>query len=442
MDPRDHFESLAAYLETRLRSGETSLLKLDSEASDFVRINRAKIRQAGSVLQHHLVLSLIEGRREISGSITLSGESAIDRGQLEALLGELRAQLPVVPEDPHLLYETEPRQSERVDSAELPSGESSAAVISDAAGERDLVGIFASGDIWAGFASSLGQRAWFANRSFHLDYSFHQGPDRAIKGSWAGTHFDPSDLSARFARADAELAALSRPMRELVPGRYRVYLSPAAMFDVMDLLCWGGFGLRAHRTRTTPLLRLAAGELALDERVQILENARDGIAPDFQSQGFRRPDVVPLVEAGRYRECLVSPRSAVEYGATPNGASSSESPESLDVAPGTLAADDVLAELGTGLYIGNLWYLNYSDRPACRTTGMTRFATFWVENGQIVAPAKPMRFDESLYRMLGEHLVHLGAEAEMMLDSNTYGARKTRSVRLPGALIDAFNFAL
>ena len=63
--------------------------------------------------------------------------------------------------------------------------------------------------------------------------------------------------------------------------------------------------------------------------------------------------------------------------------------------------DDALAALDTGLCVGNLWYLNYSDRPACRMTGMTRFATFWVEDGKIVAPVDVLRFDDTIYRMLG-----------------------------------------
>ena len=60
--------------------------------------------------------------------------------------------------------------------------------------------------------------------------------------------------------------------------------------------------------------------------------------------------------------------------------------------------------------MNNVWYLNYSDRSACRMTGMTRFATFWVEHGVIQAPLNVMRFDESIYRMLGEHLLGLTAE--------------------------------
>jgi predicted Zn-dependent protease len=151
---------------------------------------------------------------------------------------------------------------------------------------------------------------------------------------------------------------------------------------------------------------------------------------------------VALIVGGEYRETLVSPRSAIEYGAATNGASSGESPHSVDMAGGTLPLDRVLRELGTGLFVGNLHYLNYSDRVNCRTTGMTRFATFWVEGGVIQGPVQVMRFDETIYRLLGENLVALTAEREMILDPLTYGGRSTRSARVPGALVDDFTFTL
>ncbi len=98
----------------------------------------------------------------------------------------------------------------------------------------------------------------------------------------------------------------------------------------------------------------------------------------------------------------------------------------------------ILEALDTGLYIGNLWYLNFSDMPAARLTGMTRFATFWVENGQIQAPVSTMRFDDSLYSFLGAHLEDLSHERELRLSSNTYGERQTDSMHLPGALTGRF----
>ena len=125
-----------------------------------------------------------------------------------------------------------------------------------------------------------------------------------------------------------------------------------------------------------------------------------------------------------------------------NGASSGEAPESIDMAAGTIRRDDVLSRLDTGVYINNVWYLNYSDRSACRLTGMTRFATLWVENGTIQAPLNVMRFDETVYRMLGEHLLGLTAERDLILDTSTYHQRSTSSGRIPGALIEDFTFTL
>ena len=109
---------------------------------------------------------------------------------------------------------------------------------------------------------------------------------------------------------------------------------------------------------------------------------------------------------------------------------------------GTLPEREVLAQLGTGIYVNNLWYLNYSDRNACRTTGMTRFATFWVENGQIQAPLNVMRFDETIYRALGQNLVGLTSERELLLSSGTYFRRATGSTHVPGALIEDFTLTL
>ena len=162
----------------------------------------------------------------------------------------------------------------------------------------------------------------------------------------------------------------------------------------------------------------------------------------YKRQGFTRPDVVPLVREGLLVGSLVSPRTAKEYSLPTNGANAAEMPESLDMAGGALSASDALSALDTGLYIGNLWYLNFSDRPACRMTGMTRFASFWVEHGKIVAPVNVMRFDDSLFRLLGDRLVGLTSERELVVDANSYRSRNVGSMRLPGAVVSEMAFTL
>jgi predicted Zn-dependent protease len=214
------------------------------------------------------------------------------------------------------------------------------------------------------------------------------------------------------------------------------------MEDLLGMLGWGGFSLAAHRTSTTPLLRLSRGEAALSPLVSLTENIKAGLAPEFQDEGFVKPDAVQLIRNGRYEDCLASPRSAGEFHLPHNGANADESPVALEMAAGELAASEILSTLGTGLLIGNLWYLNYSDRNACRLTGMTRFASFWVENGEIAGPVNVMRFDDSIYRMLGSNLVALTAARDWRLSTDTYDSRSTASMHIPGALIDDLRLTL
>jgi microcin-processing metallopeptidase PmbA/TldD-like protein len=207
-------------------------------------------------------------------------------------------------------------------------------------------------------------------------------------------------------------------------------------------LAWGGFGLKDQRTKQTTLLKMLEEGVKLHPAITIRENSREGVAPNFQEAGYIKPDQVLLIEAGALRDCLVSPRSAKEYAVPTNGASNAEAPESVEMAAGEIPRDTILPRLDTGVYINHLWYLNYSDRSACRITGMTRFASFWVEGGVIQAPLSVMRFDESIYRMFGDQLLGLTAERDFILDASTYHRRSTDSSRLPGALVEQFNFTL
>ncbi|MEZ4406906.1 MAG: metallopeptidase TldD-related protein [Polyangiales bacterium] len=66
---------------------------------------------------------------------------------------------------------------------------------------------------------------------------------------------------------------------------------------------------------------------------------------------------------------------------------------------------------------------------------MTRFGTFWVENGEVVAPMDVMRFDDTIFRVLGDRLEGLTQERELILNSQTYRERAVDCARLPGALV-------
>mgnify|MGYP000323124560 CR=1 FL=1 len=73
---------------------------------------------------------------------------------------------------------------------------------------------------------------------------------------------------------------------------------------------------------------------------------------------------------------------------------------------------------------------------------MTRFACFWVENGEIQAPLNVMRFDDSIYHLLGDNLLALTQDREFIFDPSSYSQRSTTSYLLPGVLIDNVCFTL
>lgn len=435
-----HFFELAGRLAQELHGDEILLCELAAERSDFVRFNRARVRQAGSVEQRFFSVRLVRERRQASATLAVGGTSE-DLDTARGALARVREALSRVPEDPWLLISETPTSTFSERRGRLAPAEEVTARISRSAKGCDLAGIYAAGAIYRGFANSLGQRNWHEIDSFNLDWSLHLEADKAVKKGYAGFDWDDAAFQAKLESAKEELALLRIPPRTIEPGEYRAYLTPRALEELIGLLTWGGFSARSRATRQSPLLRMEHGE-QLSPLVTLVENTEDGVAPQFQDDGFVKPARVNLITAGKLGDALVSPRSAKEYGLTTNAANSGETPQSLDMAPGELPGEEALAALGTGLYLGNLWYLNFSDRPAGRITGMTRFATFWVEGGQIAAPVKVMRFDDTVYRMLGSNLIHLTRERELLFDSSTYEARSTASARLPGALLGSLKFTL
>lgn len=435
----DYFRELAQRLCAD--AGDSMLLlNYQGEDTDFARLNHNRIRQAGRVRQQALQMDLVDGGCNASADMPLTGDLHTDLREAGALLAQLRQQLPLLPQDPYLNVATEVHDSVHRGENRLPVAGEALEAVFDAASGLDLVGLWAGGEMSRGFANSLGQFNWHSNFSFNLDWSLYRDGDKAVKQNYAGFDWDAAVPAASIAAGRETLALLGRTPKTLSPGRYRVLLAPAAMHELMDMLAWGGFGLKSHRTAQTPLLGMVREQRRLHDAVTLVENHAQGLTPRFTRAGFVKPASVELIGAGRYRDCLAGARSAREYGVAVNCAV--EQPQSLELAAGELPRDQVFAALGTGLYISNLWYCNYSDRNHCRITGMTRFACLWVEQGRPVAPVNVMRFDESIYHILGDRLEALTHEREHILDTGTYDWRSDASARLPGALVDGFTFTL
>ncbi|MSQ82860.1 MAG: TldD/PmbA family protein [Myxococcales bacterium] len=415
---------------------------LQCEQTDFVRFNGGKVRQSGHVDQATATVELVRDQRHACVEINLgAARQGVGMGlgdavsALEAMVGDL-------PADPHLLLvdHAQPQHDRRAATL-VPIGQ----VVDDiatCAQALDLVGILAHGPLGAAYCDSNGlAHSWQRNLS-HFDYSVYAQGDKAFKRSCAAAQWDGATFAAQIATIRQQLPILFAPPKVLPPQGYRAWLTPAAVSAVTDLLCWNGFSAKAQRTRQSHLQRLVDGSGRLDQRIAIAEDLGEGMGPPFGSGGFAKPAHLPLIRQGQLVGALHSPRTAREYGVATDGCGDGEEPNALTMAGGDLQEHDILKELDTGLWVDNLWYLNFSDRDACRMTGMTRFATLWVQDGVPVAPVTAMRFDDTLERMFGSQLLDLGAKTSLCVDALAWKRRSTRCSRVPGVLLRDWTLTL
>jgi len=437
---RRYWYDLADAITAKVRDGEVLTCCFRGEASEFVRLSGARIRQAGHVLQRTIELDLSAGLRHAGGTCTLSGRHETDLARLLELLATLRTARGHLVDDPHLHYATTVQHSKHLQADGLPPGPELAHDVATMAQGLDLVGILASGPVYTGFANSMGQRNWHEWQGIQLDWSLCGPGEKAVKATFAGNAWDREAVAQRIEASRRDLERLLRPARSIPRGRYRAYLAPAALEEILGLLAWEAFSSKRHATRQTPLLALTEGEASLSPAVSLCEHHGAGRTPPFTRTGFAKPRRVELIRNGTYGQSLVNARSAREFGLEVNA--DIEIPQSLELAGGDLPAAAIAQELHDGLWINNLWYTNFSDRNRCRITGMTRFACFWVQQGRVEEPIEAMRFDESLYQLLGSNLIALTRERTLLADPATYEQRSQRSVLLPGALVEDFTLTL
>jgi predicted Zn-dependent protease len=307
----------------------------------------------------------------------------------------------------------------------------------------DFTGMYAGGIVIRGYGDSSGQKHWFVTDSFNLDYSLFMASGQAVKGTFAGSEWNEAAYLAKINDGKQQLEMLSRPVKELPKGQYKTYFAPAAVADLLGMLSWGAISEASIQQGNSALAALSRQEKQLSSKFTLKENFQSGLVPRFNNLGEMAAPELTLIEKGILINSLVNSRTAKEYHKPANGANGSETLRSPEINPGNLAFEKILPSLDTGLYVSNLHYLNWSDRPSGRITGMTRYACFWVENGEIIAPIANLRFDESLYRFWSaENLIDLTNFQEFIPEVGTYESRQLGGSLVPGMLVKNFTYTL
>jgi predicted Zn-dependent protease len=434
-------------------SGEELALFLKGEKSDFLRFNNSKLRQSTFVEQFFAEMILHKNNRRFVAQFPLTMNANRDQKTAATLIQRGRQEISVLPEDPHLVSMKNQGTSESIFLGKLPAAKEVAELIaevhqhggSNTKQSVDQSGFYCAGPLFRAQSNSLGQSHWYSAERFFYDYSLFtinsDGANKAVKASYSEKDWSGKNLHSQLQEKFALLRELKGKNKRLDPGTYRAYLAPEAIGEIATLLNWGAFSYSTFKQGKSALKQFAEGKESFSAKMNINENFNLGLAPQFNALGELAPAKLPVIQEGKLQNWLVSSRAAKEFGGFEANAGETGF-RSLEILPGQLAMNKALSELGTGLYLGNLHYANWSDLTTARVTGMTRYACFWVENGQIVAPIEDMRFDESLYRIFGSQLIELTRETIIEPEILTYGMREVGGRSLPGFLLNEFRLTL
>lgn len=436
------FNCLYQWLLSQVNEGEFFTVQLTGESSHFIRFSQAKVRQTGLVWDAQVELSWMGGGRTMTFTFPLVGDENTDLTNVEIYFKELTEDMKNLPVDAYQVLPEVGESSYEVYQGDLLSTEGAIKSILSEVDDLDFTGFYASGEMIRASYNSLGVKHWFVTPSFWLDYSLINEQEKSLKGVISAPVWHQKRYEKQISALRHLLPSLSLPEKEIKPGRYRTYLSPSAVANLVDMFSWGAISEASLRQGGSALGKMRYEGWELSPLFNLAEDFSRGNVPRFNGFGEISPSYLPLIQKGKLVNTLINRRTAKEYNITGNGACVGESLRTPVVSGGTLFADDILKEIDTGLYISNLHYLNWSERAGGRVTGMTRYGCFWVENGEIVTTIKDIRFDDSFYRYFGDNLINLTDFVEFIPYVSSYNNRALGGCTVPGALVADFCFTL
>ncbi|MDD4976515.1 MAG: metallopeptidase TldD-related protein [Bacteriovorax sp.] len=424
-----------------LLSDESITMTLSAEETLFTRFSNAKVRQITNLNQAFIDFNFIKGNKTLSFSLPFKATEDDFAGALKKIK-ESRIWIAHLPEDPYLVRPEFYGVTKDENLFDLPSNDEMLSGILESASHVDMAGVFSSGDIVRATINSVGQFHWFKTRNFYLDYSLYNNKQKAVKSLFAGNEWDVNALQTNIKDSEYKLSLMNRESKKIERGSYRVFLAPSAVSELLGTLSWGGVSMGDHQRGNGSFKDLWEKKKKLSPKFNLTEDFSLGMSPRFNDRGEVAPSLLPIIEKGELKNFLTSTRTAKEYKVETNFATDWEGMRSPVIATGGLARENILKELGTGLFLSDLHYLNWSDRETARLTGMTRYACFWVENGEIASPIQDLRFDESFYSLFGDTLVDLTNYSEVIPNTGSYSQRDVGGSKVPGILLADFKFTL
>jgi predicted Zn-dependent protease len=228
------------------------------------------------------------------------------------------------------------------------------------------------------------------------------------------------------------------PVRAAHRGTCRVLLKPQAVNSLIATYGFWALGAHHYATGRSPVSG-RMGEQVVSELLTLTDDATDpaGLLSGFDAEGNVRRRT-PLIERGVLTGLVSDRRRAALTGGVPTGHAVPDGwrfggepvPSHLLLDAGESTEDELLEECGSGLVVNRLDYLRVQHPTQSLVTGTTRDATYWAEDGKLVAWHPQLRFTFRMDEVLNAVLA-VGTEREIC--DQTF----MDSIVVPSLLIDA-----
>ena len=313
------------------------------------------------------------------------------------------------------------------------------AVIVERAKSRGFVafGAFSTETTELAVANSLGTRTYHPFTTADVNTVVMSGAGSGYADAVTGdvSRIDPQQV----ARQAVDLCARNIQQADLEPGEYEVLLEPPAVAELLQFMAYDGFnGLAVQEQRS--FMSGKQGQPVAGRNVSIWDDGHDrrGLPLPFDFEGVPKRRVV-FLDRGVAKEPVYDSYTAAKAQSLSTGHAlpppNTYGPIPLNVvmANGDAASRQaMLSTIKRGVWVTRFWYVNELHPLSLTLTGMTRDGTFLVENGQVVAALKNLRFTQSVV----EALNHVRAlSCDVVLQRNWIG-----STLVPALLIDRFAF--
>jgi PmbA protein len=304
-------------------------------------------------------------------------------------------------------------------------------------------GAFSVGKVEMAVVNSLGVEAYQKYSDVFLHMIVENGKNSGY-ASFVSRDAERLDIEALAEEATRKVS--KDEAIQIEPGEYEVILEPYAVSELLSFL--GSLGFHAMAVQEgRSFLCDHFGEKMVDDRVTIYDDGLDpgGLQVPFDFEGLPKQKVT-FFEKGVAKGVTYDSFTANREGKDSTGhgliAPNTEGPVpvNLFMEAGHSSLEELVTSVRKGIYVTRFHYTNVVEPMKTVITGMTRDGTFLIEEGEIKAPIKNLRFTESVLKALSR-VSAISRDRRICSEGTGYSRRFVTGAVTPALKIDGFNFS-